>query len=321
MGSGSYTTSSFVSYSTSRGVSFDASTGRLDSKTSHQDIFKSKTIDPALNPKNVIRECCDSDEHPCTKPVILCLDVTGSMGDAALEVAKSINNIMTKLYDEITGIQFMTIGIGDFAYDRCPLQASQFESDIRIVEQMDKIYFEFGGGGNSFESYTAAWKFGLDHTKLDCFDKRGQKGILITMGDERINPYISRDKWYNIVGDSLQADIETKALYEEASKKFDIFHIHVNHHTYGYEDSVESFRQVLPTQHVFDCKVEEVGDTIVNIIKDTIANRVNTVTAGSDIADIAIDTNPTDMVDHTITVPESLVEPSINRNSSGEITW
>lgn len=83
----------------------------------------------------------------------------------------------------------MIMGIGDLAYDGCPIQVSQFESDIRIAEQLDKIYFEFGGGGNSFESYTAAWYFGSRHTKLDCLN-RGKKGIIITMGDEQLNPYL-----------------------------------------------------------------------------------------------------------------------------------
>ena len=51
MGSGSFTTQAFCSYSTSRGVSYNASTGRLDDSVSHQDIFKSTRIDPALDPK------------------------------------------------------------------------------------------------------------------------------------------------------------------------------------------------------------------------------------------------------------------------------
>lgn len=33
---------------------------------------------------------------------------------------------------------------------------SQFESDVRIAEVLDKIYMEHGGRGNAYESYTAA---------------------------------------------------------------------------------------------------------------------------------------------------------------------
>ena len=206
MGSGSFSTTAFASYSTSRGLDFDTTTGKYAYGTSHQDIFKARALDPALDPKGVIRECCDSDEHPETKPVIIGLDTTGSMGSAATEAASSINKIMTDLFGKVKDIQFMTMGIGDFAYDRCPLQVSQFESDIRIVEQMDKVYFEFGGGGNFYESYTAAWKFALDNTKLDCFNNRGQKGLIITLGDEKINPVISGERWSKVVC-PVQGDI------------------------------------------------------------------------------------------------------------------
>ena len=149
MGSGSWTSRSFASYSTTKGMSVSMD-GSLSGSYSNQDMFKAKTIDSALNPKNVIRECCDTEEHPNTVPVILALDVTGSMGNAAVEVAKKLNVIMTKLYEKITDVEFMIMGIGDLACDSCPIQASQFESDIRIAEQLDKLYFEFGGGGNSY---------------------------------------------------------------------------------------------------------------------------------------------------------------------------
>lgn len=163
MGCGSWTSDSFKSYSKSVGRSVSKS-GVIDSDYSNQEMFKAKYLDPALDPKKVIRECCDSEEHPNTLPVILALDVTGSMGNAAVEVAKKLNVIMTKLYKDVKDVEFMIMGIGDLAYDDCPIQVSQFESDIRIAEQLDKIYFEFGGGGNSFESYTAAWYFGSRHT-------------------------------------------------------------------------------------------------------------------------------------------------------------
>ncbi len=309
MGYGSYTPDSFVRYSSSKGLEYDSRTKKMASSVSHQDIFKSRTIDSALDPKNVIRECCDSAEHPCTKPVILALDVTGSMGDAATEVAKSLGVIMEDLYNKVTDIQFLTMGIGDFAYDRCPLQVSQFESDIRINEQLDKIYFEFGGGGNSYESYTAAWKFGLDSTKLDCFDKRHTKATLITIGDEKLNPYIDSDKWHTVVGETLQTDIETKELYTRASKKFNIYHIHVAHE-HGWrnrdynKDCVESFKSVIGEQHVFECTLDDIDKTITNIILDSVKESEST----------------NSFVDDKVPVVDSS-SSDITLTENGEIDW
>lgn len=284
MGCGSWTSDSFKSYSKSVGRSVSKS-GVIDSDYSNQEMFKAKYLDPALDPKNVIRECCDSEEHPNTLPVILALDVTGSMGNAAVEVAKKLNVIMTKLYKDVKDVEFMIMGIGDLAYDDCPIQVSQFESDIRIAEQLDKIYFEFGGGGNSFESYTAAWYFGSRHTKLDCLN-RGRKGIIITMGDEQLNPYLPlkgrRNGLMEATGDNLQSDVETKDLYDEASQKFNIYHLDVSHgYRWGKEDEIEkSYKKYLDDIHfrkvTMDSIVNEIVDIIINEAENNITDTVVT---------------------------------------------
>ena len=90
MGCGTWNTDSFISYSTSKGLTTD-SLGFITSNISNQEMFKARSIDPALDPKNVIRECCDSEDHPNTLPVVIALDCTGSMGSAAVEVAKKLN--------------------------------------------------------------------------------------------------------------------------------------------------------------------------------------------------------------------------------------
>ena len=292
MGSGTWTRDTFTTYSTSVGRSVD-STGSIFGSYSNQEMFKSRRLDPALDPKNVIRECCDTDEHPNTIPVILALDVTGSMGQTAVEVAKKLNVIMTKLYEEVADVEFMIMGIGDLSCDSVPIQASQFESDIRIAEQLDKIYFEFGGGGNNYESYTAAWYFGSRHTNLDCL-KRDKKGIIITMGDEQLNPYLPINGRHcglaKATGDNLQADIETKDLYEEAVKKFDIYHLDVNHGRRYDESSIEmSFKKYLDDNHfrtvTMDSIVNEIVDIIVSASKDkNVHDNVMQVDGNGDIA-------------------------------------
>lgn len=140
MGGGSWTRDNFTSYVTTAKCAMVDDFDVVRGLNSVQDNFKSRCLVAELNPKNVVRECVDSAEHPNTKPVILALDVTGSMGSAAMEVAKQINVVMTSLYEKMTDVEFMIMGIGDLAYDNAPIQASQFESDIRIAEQLDKIY-------------------------------------------------------------------------------------------------------------------------------------------------------------------------------------
>ena len=238
MGAGRWDNEDFTRYATSSGKSYDAKTKRVNGQT-----YRSTHLDKEMNPKGVIRECVNTAEHPNTIPIILALDVTGSMGSACIETAQSLAVIMEDLYKKYADIEFMVMGIGDLDYDNAPIQASQFESDVRIAKWLDKIYMEHGGGGNKFESYTAAWYFGLYHTKLDAFDKQGRKGIIITMGDEGLNPYLPKERLNNVTGDKNQADIETKDLYKAAIEKFDIFHIAVdaNDSSYNYhKENIEN---------------------------------------------------------------------------------
>ena len=227
MGSGKWTREKFNEYASGRyGISADE-LERADLRT--QDVFRQRMISSLLNPRAVMRQCCDSEEHPGTLPVILALDVTGSMGKAAVKTATSLNSIMTGIFssDKIKDVEFCVMAIGDIHYDRAPIQISQFESDIRIAEQLDAVYFEGGGGGNSYESYTAAWYMALKHCELDCW-KRGGKGLIITMGDELPNPYLNARELNSVTGDSLQADIGTKELLKEVREKYDVYHLSVD---------------------------------------------------------------------------------------------
>lgn len=275
MGSGSWSTSSFVNYTSSRGLSYSTTNCSVSlDGLNVQDMFVNTHLDPMLNPKGVIRECRDSEEHPETIPIALCVDTTGSMGQAGMEVASKLNVIITELYKKYRDIQICVMGIGDLAYDSAPIQISQFESDIRIAEQLDKIYFERGGGGNGYESYSVAWYYGLRHMNLDCW-KRSKKGIIITTGDEPMNPHLNRIQLNRVSGDSNEADIETKSLYKEVSKKFDIYHIAINDPStcYRYYESRinDSFGKVLPEGHLKIATMDGLAKTIVECIDDALS--------------------------------------------------
>lgn len=270
MGSGSWSSEAY-----SKRVVSDWGFTSVDSlaSSSVQSVYRSTRLDPMLNPRGVVRECCDSDEHPNTIPVILALDVTGSMGSACKMCAAKLDEIMTKLYSEVKDVQFMMMGIGDLSYDDAPIQATQFESDIRILDQTAKIWFEGGGGGNKFESYTAAWYFGLHNTKLDCWS-RGRKGIIITLGDEPLNPYLPKRSLNNVLGSSEQADVDTEQLYKEVCEKFDVYHIAItNNSCYrAYDEMIDSSWGELLGQRLFTAKSDDLPKIISQIVNDSLSS-------------------------------------------------
>ena len=173
---------------------------------------------------------------------------------------------------------------------------SQFESDVRIAEALDKIYMEHGGGGNVFESYTAAWYMGLKRTKLDAHEQ-GRKGIIITLGDEELNPYLPATKLNDKAGASEQNDVETKDLYNQVIKKFDVFHIAVddpnNSYVYHKTGIENTFGQMLGNR----LKI-----STINSLSQTI----------EDCIDESINAN------HSV---EEIVPTQNMVNENGEITW
>ena len=161
------------------------STDRLVGKTT-ESIYSSRSIDTDLDPINIkIRESCDSNLNPKSTALIVAEDVTGSMSRVLDATIRGLGTLVTEIYDRkpISDPHMMFMGVGDVeAGDRAPLQVTQFEADIRIAEQLQKLYLEQGGGGNTYESYSLAWYFAATRTAIDCFTKRGKKGYLFTVG-------------------------------------------------------------------------------------------------------------------------------------------
>ena len=284
MGGGCYSVDSFNSYAKSVGAVMDnceidgVKTLRLNNMKYSQTSLHSE-----LDPKSRVRECCNTEEHPNTLPVILALDVTGSMGSACDECAASVANLMKDLYEQFEDVEVCVMGVGDLECDDSPLQVSQFESDVRVAKQMQEIYLEKGGGSNSYESYTAPWYFGLYHTRLDCFDKQGRKGVIITMGDEPLNPALNKRDVEHFLGVGLeeQVELKTNKLYKEASKKFDIYHISVeddrtnyNSDRGSYEEQVDkSFKDVIGDDHYLVSSVNGLQKNIVKCIEKSYKKR------------------------------------------------
>lgn len=221
MGSGRFSSSDWAAYASTSGIS-NASSADSIFKTSRNDVKEDYL------PINIkVRESCDSVDNPNSTPIAIFLDVTGSMGSVLTSCAKSIGTLFEEIYSRkpVTDPHIMYGGIGDVECDDYPIQVTQFEADLRIVEQMKDIYFERGGGGNDYESYTAAWYFCAAHTSIDSLIKRGKKGILFTIGDEEPTRILRKEDIKEFFGDDVQKDYTAKELYDMVSKKYDVYHL------------------------------------------------------------------------------------------------
>ena len=217
MGYGSYSASDWTKLKNSRQLTKDKSV---------EEVFTKRSCDPKYDPKYIgTRECFDSEDHPNTTPIVVGLDVTGSMGYLAVEVATgALNELITKLYSTgtVEDPALMCAAYGDYQ-DKSPLQVTQFESDIRIAQQLLDIYFENGGNGQVVP--TCLWEFLAKHTNIDAIRKRNEKGFVFTIGDEALIRENSVDSTIsNVIGDATSYGTR-EAVLADVQEKFNVFHI------------------------------------------------------------------------------------------------
>ena len=194
-------------------------------------VFTSTGMNSELDPSRIaFRESRDSDANPNSTPIILGLDVTGSMGHLAHQLVRSgANTVMTELLDRrpITDPHLAVMGIGDAKCDTAPLQVSQFEADVRIAQQTERIWIEGCGGGNGEESYTLPWLFAATKIKADAIEKRGRKGYLFTVGDDGPPAVVRRQDAKRFLDVDLEADITTQQLLTMVERDWHVFHLMV----------------------------------------------------------------------------------------------
>lgn len=217
------------------------------SSMSREEIFRNRCMNEEMDIKGKTRESCDSEEHPESFPVIIALDVTGSMGMVPEKLVKEgFPEIMKKLMDEgIDNPQVCFVGIGDFTCDNAPIQVGQFESSDELTEKwLTSLFLEGGGGGNHFESYSTAYYFAARHTKTDSFDKRGKKGVLITIGDDCCNKVIPQKVGEELFG-TCENDVPTSEILSEALQKWDVYHINLKDYLGSTSAVINSWKDLL----------------------------------------------------------------------------
>jgi len=208
---------------------WDSFTAHRTAGRSRDDVFSRglrATMDPRLLAAGV-RESRDSPDNPDSTPVIVGLDVTGSMGMIAEAIARrGLRTLFEAIYDRqpVPDPHIMFMGVGDATCDQAPLQVSQFEADIRIAEQLVDLWLEGGGGGNSSESYTLPWLFAALHTATDAWSKRSRKGYLFTIGDEEPPTVLTAREQRRVLGQG-QRDLHTPDVLRLVSRQWEVFHI------------------------------------------------------------------------------------------------
>lgn len=196
---------------------------------SRDEVFSARRMDPEFDPARIgIRESRDGEDNPRSTPIILASDVTGSMGFIAHELMNNgLNTLATEIYERrpVSDPHVMVMAVGDAHTDAAPLQATQFEADIRLADQVRRLWLEGGGGGNGGESYSAAHVFAGLRTDVDSIRKRDKRGYLFTIGDEPIHNGLDRRELGRIFGQPFERGLSARECLALARRSYEVFHV------------------------------------------------------------------------------------------------
>jgi len=252
MGRGSYSAADWNKLKNSRGIS---------ASSTADDIFSGNKVNEKYLPQFInMRESRDSEDSPESTPIIIGFDSTGSMGYLAAEIAKnSLNKTATMILEKrpVTDPHIMCAAFTSPSSSmQCPaLQVTQFEADIRVVEQLLEFTLS---GGNPYSYDSLVWYFALKHTSTDCNEKRGKKGFIFCIGDEVCDEgqedILSAGDILSVFSDKAEKGCKTVELYAEASRKYEIFHIITGSRTEmaykTWEKLISGRNAVLPSEKI-----------------------------------------------------------------------
>ena len=211
---------------------FDARTyARYATSTAHLDHttkFRASSAKVDFTPKEIkVRESIKSVVNPHPTPIIVGLDVTGSMGPVVDAMHRGLGTLFEQIIARgvVSDPHVLAMAIGDMDCDRSPVQATQFEADpVTIGQQIELLHLERGGGGNNHESYLGPLYFALMRTRCDAFAE-GRKGYLFTMGDEGPHEVLTAaqiNKWF---GDQAREDYTASQLLTALQNNWNVFHL------------------------------------------------------------------------------------------------
>lgn len=260
MGTGRWDSGAWSSYSTAHVAGKSSSA-----------VFSAKKMKDDFDPAQInVRESRDSADNPNSTPIIVGVDVTGSMGIIADNLIRDgLDTLATEIYARkpVPDPHIMALAIGDAYVDQAPLQATQFEADIRIAKQLQELWLEKGGGPNDGESYNLAHLFAAEKTVSDAWEKRGKKGYLFTVGDEPVLEQVTSDQASKFLG--LQTPtLTTEECIRMASAKYEVFHVVINEKRRGFGiDPIIQWKSLLPQRVIVLNDHTKLAETIVSAIQ------------------------------------------------------
>lgn len=147
-------------------------------------------------------------------PVIIAIDVTGSMASWPFEIFDRLPLLYNTLSQYREDLEICFAAIGDSKVDRWPLQVTSFANGFDLEQQLGALYGE-GGGGDAAESYGLFAHWVNTHVSIPQLD---EKPFLIVFGDIYMHSITSAAEISHFLGDTLRQDVNSLEAWKKVSQ-------------------------------------------------------------------------------------------------------
>lgn len=170
---------------------------------------KNKPNEKIIDPRKHVRT-------ESTNPLIVAVDVTGSMASWPFEIFDRLPLLYNTLSQYRPDLEICFAAIGDAAVDGWPLQVTTFAGGFDLEQLLGSLYGE-GGGGDAPESYGLFAHWVNTHVEVP---RAQETPFLIVFGDIDMHPQIPRAQIAHHLGDEVPGNVSAMAAWQQVTRKW-----------------------------------------------------------------------------------------------------
>lgn len=153
-------------------------------------------------------------ETTSKNPLIIAVDVTGSMATWPFEIFDRLPLLYNTLSQYRADLQICFAAIGDSNVDRWPLQVTTFASGFDLEQLLGSLFGE-GGGGDAPESYGLFAHWVNTHVKVTQLD---EAPFLIVFGDVSMHGSVRKETVENLLGDKVRKNVDSLEAWRKLTR-------------------------------------------------------------------------------------------------------
>lgn len=173
-----------------------------------------RTYEKKRGPNEAIIDPRKHIQSESKNPLIIAVDVTGSMSTWPFEIFDRLPLLFNTLSQYREDLEISFVAIGDGRVDRWPLQATTFASGFDLEQLLNSLYGE-GAGGDAPESYGLFAHWVNTHVSVPNIE---ETPFLIVFGDVWMHPEILTHELQKVLNEAPGTNVDSIKAWKKVTE-------------------------------------------------------------------------------------------------------